>query len=100
MHNTATISPARLAAAEKKSQPPALLNEGEAAALLGIGRRKFHDVRRQPWFIQACTAIELGPRALRFHRDELLAAALNAPRRTVLAEPSQLVAARAERQAA
>jgi hypothetical protein len=92
MHDT--INPARLAAAEKKSQPPALLNEGQACALIGIGRRKFHDVRQQPWFIERCTAIELGPRALRWHRDELLAAMQNAPRRVVLPEPAVLVAAR------
>jgi hypothetical protein len=92
MHDT-TI-PARIAAAEKKAQPPALLNEGQACALIGIGRRKFHDVRQQPWFIERCTAIELGPRALRWHRDELLAAMQNAPRRVVLPEPAVLVAAR------
>jgi hypothetical protein len=92
MHDTNI--PARIAAAEKKAQPPALLNEGQACALIGIGRRKFHDVRQQPWFIERCTALELGPRALRWHRDELLAAMLNAPRRVVQAEPAVLVAAR------
>lgn len=86
MHDTATI-PA-------KSQLPALLNEGQAAALLGIGRRKFHDVRQQPWFAEICTAVELGPRALRWHRDELLAAVKNAPRVTKKAEPKQLALAR------
>lgn len=99
MHETATepINPARLAAAEKKPQPPALLNEGQAAALLGVGRRKFHDIRQQPWFVAACTAVELGPRALRWHRDELLCAAKNAPRVTKKAEPAQLASKRAER---
>jgi hypothetical protein len=99
VHTTA-INPARLAAAEKKSQPPTLLNEGQACALIGIGRRKFHDVRQQPWFIERCTALELGPRALRWHRDELLAAMLNAPRRVVLPEPATLVAARSKAVAA
>jgi predicted DNA-binding transcriptional regulator AlpA len=98
--HTTTINPARLAAAEKKAQPPALLNEGQACALIGIGRRKFHDVRQQPWFIERCTAIELGPRALRWHRDELLAAMQNAPRRVVQAEPAVLVAARSKAVAA
>jgi hypothetical protein len=97
MHETATINPARLVAAEKESQPPALLNEGQSAALLGVGRRKFHDVRQQPWFSAICTAVELGPRALRWHRDELLAAAKNAPRVVKQAEPARLAAARAER---
>ena len=100
MHDAATIDPARLAAHEKKSQPPALLNEGQAAELLGIGRRKFHDVRQEPWFVAHCTALELSPRCLRFHRDELLAAAMNAPRRVVQSEPAHLASARAERQVA
>jgi hypothetical protein len=82
---------------EKGAQPPALLNEAQAASLLGVGRRKFHDLRRQAWFTSACTAIELGPRALRWHRDELLAAAKNAPRRVVQAEPQQLLRQRIER---
>jgi hypothetical protein len=99
VHTTA-ITPARLAAAEKKAQPPALLNEGQACALIGIGRRKFHDVRQMPWFVERCTAIELGPRALRWHRDELLAAMQNAPRRVVQAEPAVLVAARSKAVAA
>ena len=99
MNDTAQVNPARLAAAERKAQPPALLNEGQACALIGIGRRNpinnwTDAVRQQPWFVARCTAIELGPRALRWHRDELLAAMQNAPRRVVLAEPAVLVAAR------
>lgn len=99
MHDSATINPARLAAAERRSQP-LLLNEGQAAALLGIGRRKFHDVRQQPWFVEVCKARLLGPHSLRWHRDELQAAAKNAPRVTKLAEPVQLSGARAARRAA
>lgn len=53
-------------------------------------------MRQQPWFIERCTAIELGPRALRWHRDELMAAMQNAPRRVVQAEPAVLVAARSK----
>lgn len=94
------ISPGRLAAAEKKSQPPALLNEGEAAALFGVGRRKFHDIRQQSWFVEVCTARALGPRALRWPRDELLAAAMNAPRLVKRTEPEKLAAARVKRTAA
>jgi hypothetical protein len=86
----ASINPARLAAAEKKSQPPALLNEGQACDLIGVSRRKFNSVRQQPWFIEKCTAIELGPRALRWHRDELLEAMKNAPRRIVQTVPATL----------
>lgn len=93
MDDTATINPAQLAAAERRSQP-LLLNEGQAAALLGVSRRKFHDVRQQPSFVEVCAAVELGPRALRWHRAELLAAAMNAPRRVKQAEPPALAAAR------
>jgi predicted DNA-binding transcriptional regulator AlpA len=73
---------------------PLLLNEGQAAELLGVGRRTFHRLRQEPWFVADCVAVELGPRALRWHRDELLAAAKNAPRRTVQAEPPHLAAKR------
>jgi hypothetical protein len=76
---------------------PHLLNEGQAAALLGVGRRKFHAIRQEAWFVAECTAVELGPRALRFHRDELIAAAKNAPRRVVQSEPAQLLSQRIER---
>jgi predicted DNA-binding transcriptional regulator AlpA len=79
---------------------PLLLNEGQAAALLGIGRRKFSYLRSEPWFAAKCQAIELGPRALRWHRDELIAAIQSAPRVTVRAEPETLADARAKRQAA
>jgi hypothetical protein len=81
---------------EARSQ---FLNEGEAAALLGIGRRKFHDIRQEPWFVALCTAVEFGPRALRWHRDELIAAAKNAPRVTKKTEPVQLAASRGGRTA-
>lgn len=98
MHNTPTISSVGFAAPERKLEPQ-WLNEGQAAALLGVGRRKFHDMRQESWFVAACEAREFGPRALRWHRDELLAAAKNAPRRTVLAEPTQLAVARTKRDA-
>lgn len=67
---------------------PELLTEREAAALLGVGVRKFHELRAAEWMPKA---IELGPRALRWSRAELLAAlAERAPRRVVLAEPKHL----------
>jgi hypothetical protein len=97
MHDVSTINPARFAVLERKSQSPALLNEEQAAALLGIGRRKFHDVRQQPWFTDLCTAVVLGPRALRWHRDELLLAAKAAPRVVKRPEPAQLSASRARK---
>jgi predicted DNA-binding transcriptional regulator AlpA len=73
----------------------ALLNEGQVADLLGVSRRTVHVLRQQDWFP---AAIELGPRALRWHRDELLAAvSARAPRVTKLEEPQQLAEARAMR---
>ena len=76
---------------------PHLLNEGQAAALLGVSRRTFHSLRQAPWFMEICVARELGPRALRWPRDELLLAARNAPKRVVQAEPPVLAAARARK---
>lgn len=71
---------------------PALLNEKQAAEFIGVSARKFHSLRSEPWFP---LAIELGPRCLRWHRDELLASiAKGAPRVGVQAEPDQLKAAR------
>lgn len=92
----AAINPARLAALEKKpATAPALLNEGQVAELLGVSRRTVANLRSEAWFPPA---IELGPRALRWHRDELLAAvAARAPRTMKKQEPQQLVEARAER---
>ena len=87
------VNPARPAAIEKKArQQPALLNERQAAELLGVSVRKFHELRSESWMP---LAIELGPRALRWRRDELLEAiATRAPRRTIRAEPEHLAARR------
>jgi predicted DNA-binding transcriptional regulator AlpA len=80
---------------KKPATAPALLNEGQVADLLGVSRRQVHNLRSQEWFP---SAIELGPRALRWYRDELLAAvAARAPRVTKKEEPQQLAEARAER---
>jgi predicted DNA-binding transcriptional regulator AlpA len=76
---------------------PALLNERQAAELLGVSTRKFHALRNEAWFP---LAVELGPRALRWYAEELLQAVANrAPRRTVQAEPAHLARVRAERAA-
>jgi predicted DNA-binding transcriptional regulator AlpA len=81
-------------AALKPVSAPALLNEGQVAELLGVSRRTVHSLRDQDWFPPA---IELGPRALRWPRDELLAAlAARAPRVTKQEEPKQLAGARTE----
>lgn len=95
MHEAATTKPQVQAPAKNGATLPALLNEGQVADLLGVSRRKVHSLREQDWFPPA---IEFGPRALRWHRDELLAAiAARAPRVTKREEPSQLVEARAEK---
>jgi predicted DNA-binding transcriptional regulator AlpA len=71
---------------------PVLLNEQLAAEYIGVSVRKFHALRSEPWFPQA---IELGPRCLRWHRDELLAGITkDAPRCAVKPEPHQLVGSR------
>jgi predicted DNA-binding transcriptional regulator AlpA len=81
--------------AQLSATPPELLTEREAAAVLGVGVRKFHQLRAEPWLPQA---IELGPRALRWSRTELLQAlATRAPRRAVQVEPEHFKAARARK---
>ena len=93
MHEAATMKPR--VPAQDGFTLPTLLNEGQVADLLGVSRRKVHALRQQDWFP---SAIEFGPRALRWHRDELLAAiAARAPRVTKREEPAQLIDARAER---
>jgi len=71
------------------SQSAELLTEAESAALLCVGVRKFHQLRKTAeWLPQP---IALGPRCLRWSRAELLAAlAERAPRVTVQAEPAHL----------
>lgn len=82
--------------APSASPPPVLLTEREAAAVLGVGPRKFHALRSEPWMP---AAIELGPRCLRWNRDELIqAVAARAPRRTLQAEPAHFQQARARRE--
>jgi len=88
-------APSHAAPVRSSTTPPEMLTEREAAAVLGVGQRKFHQLRAEAWFPQA---IELGPRALRWSRSELLAAlATRAPRRTVQAEPEHFQQARARK---
>lgn len=78
--------------------PPVLLNEREAAGVLGVSPRKFHQLRSEPWMPQA---VELGERSLRWNRDELMHAIVaRAPRRTIKAEPAHFQQARAKRKGA
>lgn len=88
-------APSKQVPAQQAITPPELLTEREAAALLGVGPRKFHQLRTEAWLP---AAIELGPRALRWSRSELLTAlSTRAPRRTVQAEPQHFQQARARK---
>ena len=66
----------------------ALLTAEQAAALLGVSVRSFHELRREAWMTQP---VVLGPRLLRWPRAELEAAIARMPRQTTPgAEPAQL----------
>ncbi|MCU0896723.1 MAG: hypothetical protein MUC55_04400 [Burkholderiales bacterium] len=68
---------------------PVLLSAPQAAALLGISERRFHELRRDPGFPQA---VLIGARCVRWHRDELAEYVKSLPRVTVLPEPQHLAA--------
>jgi predicted DNA-binding transcriptional regulator AlpA len=90
-----TLSSPRSHNQPPRTPAPLFLNERQAAALLGVSTGKFHKLRREPWFP---SAIELGPRALRWHREELEEAMrTKAPQRRVLNEPAHLVEDRRQR---
>lgn len=72
---------------------PILLNDDQAAAVLGVSTRMFHALREQPWMPRA---IRLGPRALRWARSELEAAVQTMPRQDAGLEPAHLRRARIE----
>lgn len=103
MHETATINPARLAAAEKKSQPvrserPFLGFMALCGEVLDVSPRKGADIIKEPWFPES---IPFGPRCRKWNRLEVIDAITSrAPRTKVQAEPPQLAAARAGKKAA
>lgn len=66
-----------------------------AEEVIGCSERKLHQLRHEPWFP---LAVELGPRALRWNRIEVVEAiAKHAPRASVRPEPEQLAGAREAR---
>jgi predicted DNA-binding transcriptional regulator AlpA len=69
-----------------------LLSAPEAARLLGISERRFHELRREPGFPQA---VLLGARCVRWHRQELAEYARSLPRISLLPEPLHLKSDRA-----
>lgn len=80
------------------SHEPSFLNLKDAIAVLGISERKFHALRADGLIPPP---LALGPRCLRWPRDELIEAVKRlAARQTTKAEPPQLVKARAARKAA
>jgi predicted DNA-binding transcriptional regulator AlpA len=64
-----------------------LLSAPQAARLLAVSERRFHELRRDPGFP---SAVLLGVRCVRWHRDELAAYAKALPRVALLPEPKHL----------
>ena len=86
---TATASASQSAAG---AVAPVLLTDEQAAAYLGVGVRKFHELRAEAWMPQA---VVLGPRLLRWPRAELEAAVTRMPRQSAPGvEPLHLKKAR------
>lgn len=73
---------------------PYLLTERQAAAFLQVGERTFAELRKQAWMPRP---IQLGPRLLRFSREELVRAIAEMPRYEGRDEPAQLRQARVVR---
>ncbi|MCW5645133.1 MAG: hypothetical protein KIT63_23780 [Rhodoferax sp.] len=71
-----------------------LLSDQQAAALMGVSCRKFHEIRHEEWMPKP---IVLGPRFVKWSRSELLAAISNAPRQEAAPEPAQLLRGRIEK---
>lgn len=77
--------------------PPVVMNESQTAAFLGVSSRTLLKLRHEPWFPMP---LNLGPRATRWLRDELIEAlAKQAPRGGVQPQPVQLVSTQSERTA-
>jgi predicted DNA-binding transcriptional regulator AlpA len=89
---------ARRTVHQSAAQPPALvlLDAKQAAGVLGISERKFHELRasKATWLP---LPIALGPRLLRWPRAELEAAVVAAPRVEGADEPESLAVARRRR---
>lgn len=76
----------------KEGQHTELVTASEAAQLLGVGLRKFNQLRGEVWMPQP---VMLGARCLRWVRSELLGAiSANAPRVAKFDEPQHLQLAR------
>ena len=73
---------------------PILLSDDEAAQLLGVSRRKFHELRQEGWMPKPRI---LGPRLLKWVRSELELAVTTIPHQEESCEPERLRRARIER---
>lgn len=74
---------------------PALLTDDQSAEFLGVSRRKFHELRAEPWW--PVKAVVLGPRLLRWPRAELEQAVASMPRQAATgSEPAHLRRAKIE----
>jgi hypothetical protein len=71
-----------------------LLTEDEAAAVLGVSKRTFLNLRTEAWMTPA---IVLGPRMHRYSLDELRAAVASMPRQTQRVQPEGLLRSRIDR---
>jgi predicted DNA-binding transcriptional regulator AlpA len=72
-----------------------LLDAPKSAELLGVSLRQFNTLRQSGWFP---LAIQLGPRSLRWDKDELLTAVKeNASRIQMGSEPAHLAGSRIHR---
>lgn len=77
------------------TSPPALLTAPQAAGVLQVSERRFHQLRlSEDWLPRP---IALGPRLLRWSRQELEAAVAAAPRAETVAEPPTLAEGRRRR---
>lgn len=74
--------------------PVLLLSDIQGAHCMSISRRKFNELRNEPWMPKP---IVLGPRLVRYLRTELEQAIANAPRQDKASEPTQLLRGKIER---
>jgi predicted DNA-binding transcriptional regulator AlpA len=87
-HDVLPRGSGRSGGAEAHVFPP-VLNEAQTAALLGVSPRTLLKLRGEPWFP---LPLQLGPRATRWLRDELLEAlATRAPRGGIQPKPLNLI---------
>lgn len=73
---------------------PILLDDDQAAAVLGVKRVKFHELRDESWMPKP---VALGPRCVRWPYHELVAAVAHMPRQVERSEPASLARSRIER---